>query len=172
MPDNDTKVPNHQNRQRGTVLIVALLLLLVMTILGLTAMNSSVLQGLMATSYQTQTATLAQTENLLSELEEFILQGAAGTDYNVDFCPGVTRPAVGDRAWTGIPVRALNGGRYTVEYLGQRLLPGESAAVGEEDEPPKFEYFLRPTVRLQGDRDSLRIVQSVVKIGANPDVCP
>lgn len=178
MSNRERKNRKYGNLQRGTVLIVALLLLLVMTILGLTAMNSSILQGLMATSYQTQTATLAETENLLRELEEDIIQGVANTDYTVDFCPGDARPAVATRAWTGIPERTMNGGRYTVEFLGRRPLPGGSGSLEEEIEAeegtgvPLFDYFLRPTVRLEGDRDSLRIVQSVVQISANPGACP
>ena len=76
-------LPRHpvfsKRKQAGAALIVALLLLLVMTILGVTAMNSSILQGFMSASYQQQTVTLADAENILLQgefdVEDLVLNG-------------------------------------------------------------------------------------------------
>lgn len=159
--------------ERGAALIVALVLLLVMTILGVTALNSSILQGYMSSSYQQQTRTLAIAENILrqGELEvEALVFGGVG-----DPPPGYYLNLVEDPA--PIPFAASSfatawpAEQYFIEYLGQRIVPGESVAVGGGLADSLVHVFrvsareLRPAT----ERSSLRIVQSLYVTLDGPD---
>jgi type IV pilus assembly protein PilX len=169
----DTAFPCGQTgttrRQRGIALVVALVFLLVLTILGVTAVNSSIMQGLMSTSYQQQTVTLSGAENLLLEAEfdidDIVLNGVAGRDYFIDLAeaPGDSFPATDlGQAWPN---------DFVVEYMGGFLVPGESVAEGgglEDSELHIFRVSARRE-RTEEERGGLRIVQSLYVTLDGPD---
>lgn len=153
-------------------MVVALVLLLVMTILGVTALNSSTLQGFMSAGYQEQTVRLAAAENILLEAE-FDVQdrvatgfgGASGVYYfNLAADPTLEFPAsLANQAW---PLT-----NYVVEYMGEFEIPGESAAVGGGFEDSLIHVF-RVSARSERDaasRGGLRIVQSLYVTLTGPD---
>ena len=157
---------------RGAALVVALILLLVITILGVTAMNSSILQGFMSSAFQQQTRILASAENLLLEGErdvEDLVANGVGTergDYYVNLVDNpddVFEAAAYGTLWpeTG----------YFIEYLGQRIVPGESVAVGgglEDSLVHVFRVSARET-RTAEERGGTRIVQSLYLTLDGPD---
>ena len=165
---------SHQRRQRGAALIVALLLLLVMTILGVTAMNSSTMQGFMSASYQQQTSTLAGVENVLFQGErdvEAIVTGSVGT--RTHYRNLLTHPLgsfeVADFSYDWAGAAAVSEaigefsilGQFMIEYMGEFEVPGESIAEGGSFEDSKIHIF-RVTARgREPQREGLRIVQSL-----------
>lgn len=162
---------NFRRAQGGAALIVALLLLLVMTILGVTAMNSSIMQGYMSASYQQQTRTLADAENLLLQgefkVEEIVFDGvavagAAGYYLDLDVDPDAEFPASSPSAIWSNP--------FVIEYMGEFQIPGESVAEGGGLEDSLIHIF-RVSARRQltdDERGGLRIVQSLYVTLAAP----
>lgn len=175
---------SHRRAQRGAALIVALLLLLVMTILGVTAMNSSTMQGFMSASYQQQTSTLAGVENVLFQGErdvEAIVAGGVGTRTHyvnllADPPPGQFAAGAFSTPWAdAATVSEAIGefsifGQFMIEYMGEFEVPGESIAEGGAFEDSKIHIF-RVTARgREPRREGLRIVQSLyVTLGAPSD---
>lgn len=160
-------------RQRGAALVVALVLLLVMTILGVTAMNSSILQGFMSASYQEQTVRLATAENILLEgefdVEELVANGVLTRDtdgyyFNLDADPTLEFDAASlAEAWPAAP-------NYVIEYMGEFEIPGESVAVGGGLEDSLIHVFRVSARSVPGDeRGGLRIVQSLYVTLSGPD---
>lgn len=156
-------------RERGAALIVALILLLVMTILGVTAMNSSILQGFMSTSYRQQTTTLATAENILLDgeldVEDLVFNGVDGRAYYSNLVTGgaVFDAADLDTAWAN---------PFYIEYLGERIVPGESVAIGGGLEDSVVHVFRVSARELRGgdERGGLRIVQSLYVTLSGPDL--
>jgi type IV pilus assembly protein PilX len=172
--------------QQGAALIVSLILLLVMTLLGVAAMNSSILQGFMSASQQEQTTRLARAEDFLLEgefeIEQLIVNGVGITGCGgVPCCPvgacyrnleanptqafAVTSPA------TGFPGGNAAGGGYLIEYMGQFLVPGESVAEGGGFEDSLIHIFRVSARSVPGnERGGLRIVQSLYVSLDGPDL--
>lgn len=165
---------NVSHAQRGAALIVSLILLLVMTLLGITAMNSSILQNFMSASYQEQTVRLAGAENFLLtgefDVQDLVANGVVDRDtgndayyFNLDTDPTLEFPAA--TAATTWP----NG--FVIEYMGEFQIPGESAAVGGGFEDSLIHVF-RVSARSERDaasRGGLRIVQSLYVTLDGPD---
>lgn len=166
--------------QRGAALIVSLILLLVMTLLGLAAMNSSILQGFMSASQQEQTTRLARAEDFLLEgefeVEQLVVNGVGTT-----ICPVRGGPCCPvDDCYVNLEVDptqafdvndldtdflggdALAAGGYLIEYMGQFLVPGESVAEGGGLEDSLIHIFRVSARSVPGnERGGLRIVQSL-----------
>lgn len=159
-------------QQRGAALVIALLLLLVMTVLGVTALNSSTLQNFMSSAFQQQTTTLAGVENVLLEGEmdvEAIVTSGVGTrthfrDLTDDTQTQFVLANLVD--WnSGSPVAQTIGeigitGNYLIEYMGEFEVPGESIAVGGGLEDSKIHIFRVSARGGEANRGALRTVQS------------
>jgi type IV pilus assembly protein PilX len=165
--------PPLQN-QRGAALIVSLILLLVMTLLGLTAMNSSILQGFMSASYQEQTVRLATAENILLtgefDVEDLVAHGVDDRTYYFDLTTADAPPEFAAAATS-----TLWPNDFVIEYLGKRVIGGESVAVGGSLEDSSIHIF-RVSARSRRDpaspdasRGGLRIVQSLYVTLTGPD---
>lgn len=179
----DIRIPA---RSRGAALIVALLLLLVMTILGVTAMSSSTMQGFMSSSYQQQTSALAGVENVLLEgefeVENLVDVGVGSSppsyylnllDENIDEFFASSAPEA-DWIQYGSPVPQTIGeynipGRYMIEYLGEFEVPGESIAEGGALEDSRIHVFRVSARGAEAQRGGLRIVQSLYVTLRGPD---
>lgn len=150
-------------RQRGAILAVALVLLLVLTVLGITVVSSSIMEGLMSASYQSQTATLANAENVLRagerQLEQLTLTGVDEDDLffvNLEDNPALQFEAADlDVAWPAT--------EYVIEYMGAFEIPGESIAEGGglADSEIHISRISARSVRPEAERGGLRIVQSL-----------
>jgi type IV pilus assembly protein PilX len=155
---------------RGMALVISLILLMVMTVLGVTAVNSSIMQGLMSASYRQQTVTLAGAENLLLagelDVEQLVVNGVAGRAWyiNLDTDPDAEFPAaLVDQAWPD--------NDFVIEYMGPFLVPGESVAEGgglEDSVMHIFRVSARDE-RTEDERGGLRIVQSLYVTLTGPD---
>lgn len=164
VPMNPARTSPLPRAERGAALIVALVLLLVMTVLGVTALNSSILQGYMSSSYQQQTRTLATAENILRqgelEVESLVFTGVGATPppYFLNLVENPTTPFAAGSFATTWP-----GEQYFIEYLGQRIVPGESVAVGGGLADSLVHVFRVSARELSpsDERSSLRIVQSL-----------
>lgn len=166
-------IESRRASQRGATLIVALVLLLVMTIIGIAAVQSSILQGFMSSSQTQQTRVLAASENVLLsgewEVEDIVWQGVQNKpgrlDYyiNLDNDPSAEFPASEIGANWPNPV--------VIEYMGEFLIPGESAAMGgglEDSFIHIFRVSARET-RPEEERGGERIVQSLYVTLVAPD---
>jgi type IV pilus assembly protein PilX len=160
---------DHPRRQDGAALVVSLVLLLVLTILGITALNSSIMQNFMSSSYRQQTVTLADAENVLLagefDVEALVNLGVNGRAwyFNLDADPDDAFPVTTfDEIWP-------NG--WVIEYMGEFEIPGESAAIGGGFEDSLIHIF-RVSARAEreeGLRGGLRIVQSLYVTLIGPD---
>ena len=171
-------IRNRPNDQRGAALILALLILLVMTILGVTAMRTSNLELIMATNTQEQVMAMANAENTLVDAERDISTNFSGPYdpvwawsgnnndgyYRMDPSLGldVANSAAEDVDWPDLAADGVGyvtgpNGRYTVEYMGsvQDTRPGVSL------DPPVFRFLYRVTGRGTFGRGGTRRVQSI-----------
>lgn len=160
--------------ESGAALIVSLLLLLVMTILGVTALNSSVLQSFMSSSFQQQNTTLAGAENVLLageiDVEDVVLNGVAERAYFLDLTDDDVAPFIAEQSspadWDiGALVQQTIGnheitGRYILEYMGEFEVPGESIAAGGGLEDSRIHIFRVSARGGEANRGALRTVQS------------
>ncbi len=159
-----------RHRMQGMALVVSLILLMVLTVIGVTVVNSSIMQGLMSASYQQQTAILADAENLLLagefDVEDLVLNGVDGRVhyFNLDDDPSLEFAAAELTAnWPA--------NNFVIEYLGEFLVPGESVAEGGGLEDSLMYIFRVSARELREDdeRGGLRIVQSLYVTLAPPD---
>jgi len=161
------------SQSRGAALIVALILLLVMTILGITALNSSTLQGFMSSAYQQQTSTLTGVENVLLEaemdIEDIVTNGVGTRTHFINLLDGSAEFLAGSGTanWEGIgaPVAEAMGefefpSRFVLEYMGEFEVPGESIAVGGGLADSRIHVFRVSARGVEQQRGSARVVQS------------
>jgi type IV pilus assembly protein PilX len=181
------KAQGMRRTQRGAALIVSLILLVVMTLLGMAAMNSSILQGFMSSSQQEQTRRLAQAEDFLLD-GEFEVQRLVNDGVGVAQCGGTSccpegacyRNLVADPPdvafatnlhATAFPGGNRAGGGYVIEYMGQFLVPGESVAEGGGFEDSWIHIFRVSARSVPGnERGGLRTVQSLYVTLIGPDL--
>lgn len=164
--------------QQGAALIVSLILLIVMTLLGVTAMNSSILQNFMSANQQEQTQRLARAEDFLLEgefeIEQLVVNGVGTTTCGgLPCCPNGTcyRNLEADPTQAfavNLPATPFPGGNtpeaggYLIEYMGPFLVPGESVAEGGGFEDSLVHIFRVSARSVPGnERGGLRIVQSL-----------
>jgi len=157
--------------QQGMALVIALLLLLIMTLLGVTALSSSIMQGLMSSSFQQQNTVLADAENLLlfgeQDVEQLVVTGVDGRAYYINLEADPLAEFAAEQLATVWP----GGSDFVIEYMGSFQVPGESVTVGGGFEDSILHLF-RVTARERrddGERGGLRIVQSLYVTLAGPD---
>jgi type IV pilus assembly protein PilX len=176
-------------RDRGAALIVALLLLLVMTILGVTAMNSSIMQGFMSASYQQQTVTLSGVENVVfageRTVEAIVDPNSIIEVKDLDYFINLTDPnlvttwrasdaSTGNWSLAETVAQTIGTldvfGQYMIEYMGEFEVPGESIAEGGGFEDSRIHVFRVSARGAEDGRGSLRIVQTFYVTLRGPDV--
>jgi type IV pilus assembly protein PilX len=164
-----------RRRDRGAALIVALILLLVMTLLGVTALNSSTMQGLMSASFQQQTSTLAGVENVLlaaeRDVEDIVANGLGERTHFFDLLsdppPGQFPAGDSGANWAvaavlSEQVGALDiFGQFVIEYMGDFEVPGESIAEGGSFQDSRIHIFRVSARGTEQQRQGLRIVQTL-----------
>lgn len=143
-----------------------------MTLLGVTAMNSSILQGFMSSSYRQQTEALATAENILRagelDVEDLVAFGV-GADRDAYYINLVTNP--GDQFDPTAYAANWPANQFVIEYLGQRIIPGESIVIGGGLEDSLVHVFRVSAREVQSvdEREALRIVQSLYLTLDSPD---
>ena len=168
-------------RQRGAIMAIVLILLLVMTVIGVSTMRSSVREVAMAGSMQQQEDALRDAERALAMAEEQIevwtsdgsFTPAAGGFYRSN--PPETRTA----DWSGITAetgatsgdsaRTTAASNFVVMYIGPRVLSGESLSEGRGVVVKGKEvYMFRPVARSAQSERAIRIIESLYATDNKP----
>jgi type IV pilus assembly protein PilX len=162
--------------ERGAALIVSLILLLIMTIIGISAMNGARLEVSMAGMMQREEVALRGAERALMAAEKYMENTVGTFDDMADghYLPadGVD-PSVTD--WTNIvslgesEVAELSArDAFIVEYEGEVTLPGSALNDGGDTIPGDKVNVYRITTRSDTDGNAVRIVESIYTKLYNP----
>lgn len=167
----DRKSPT-RTQQTGAALAVSLILLLIMTVVGVAAMNGARLEVSVAGLRQDEEVALRRVERLVALFEAYLDENTVkvfDTDVEGFYLPEVTRMDGAVTDWTGIENsnESTNAGltvheRLMVEYLGLLTLHGDSENVGG-DQPisgSKVRGY-RITGRSDTDGKAVRIVETL-----------
>ncbi len=169
---NDNMIPRNLHRQRGAVLVVSLVMLVLVTLIGVASMQTSNMEVVMATNTQARTTALADAENALVDGETDIttnFPGAPLFDWTADTTDGLytigdlTGSAITVIAWdnvAGAYQTAPSCGQYTTEYLGPYTTSGASLTMGAGGAVDR-RYLYRITGRGAFGDGGTRFVQSI-----------
>jgi hypothetical protein len=166
-----------RNPQRGAIMMLCLIILFSMTLIGISSMDSAVLELKMSNTMQQQVVALNRAEATL-QLAEDAIDAIVGDGSVYDFeatddgfysrNSGVS---VAQADWSALsaedgPISTDNNidddDLYVVEYLGEKPIPGESVAVDTGDSiVGGTVHTFRNTTRSASGRSVVRIVQSV-----------
>ncbi|MFL1455582.1 PilX N-terminal domain-containing pilus assembly protein [Marinobacter sp. GN3S48] len=116
------------DNQRGAVLIVSLVILLVLTLIGVAGMNSSVMQERMASNAQNSNRTFQGAESSATALTEILMSG------NLNLLQEAME-AADDLSSTGsVTLDAANGVQteYQARYLGEVIISSGSSMDADE----------------------------------------
>ncbi len=166
-------------RQKGISILVALVMLLVLTLIGVSSMNSSIVELKMASSMQQQGVALNRAEEMLrvgeTNIDTIITNpaafdfAAAGDGYyvsadNIDVYD-IDWPAQG---LASIKPDANVDDTYVVEYLGAKVIPGESVKIATDGRIiGGAVHTFRITTRSVAGKGAVRLVQSMY-VSENP----
>jgi type IV pilus assembly protein PilX len=162
-----------QNNQKGVSILVALVMLLILTLIGVSSMNSSIVELKMSTSMQQQGIALNRAEELLRTGEtsiDAILADPAAFDFAAD-SDGyyITADAI-DVYQTDWPTHgpvsikpdANVDDTYVIEYLGAKAIPGESVKIAPDGRIiGGAVHTFRITTRSVAGKGAIRLVQSM-----------
>jgi type IV pilus assembly protein PilX len=158
--------------QHGVSLVVALVMLLVLTLIGVSSMNTAIVELKMAGSMQQQGLALNRADELLRVGEEDVVTivntpaafdfAAAGDGYYV----AADNIDVNNIDWSGQGLNTIQGATandvYISEYLGAKTIPGESVKIGTDGRIiGGAVHTFRITSRSTTGKSALRLVQSV-----------
>ncbi len=159
-----------EQHQQGAVLVVSLIMLLVVTILGVGAMDVSLMELKMTGNYQQQILALNDAERnvLVAEMAiEDIVNTAGRFNFNAaeDGYYDSSLALQDIDSWGSLSQETgagtTNTHQYIVEYIGKKQLPGESIATSPDGGIPgdsAFAYLV--TARSEVGKGATRIVQS------------
>ena len=162
-----TLLIKRKNRQQGISLVVSLIMLLIMTVIGISAMNTSISKLKLTTGIQQQSDASNDTETSLNLGEQNANAAAVNPAVvnNPGFLPGANNNLdfLSDTTWNNAFTSA-NGGRYIIEYLGPRLQQGGSLV--NQGTAGDIIYVYRITARVNNN-NATRMFQSLF-VSANP----
>jgi type IV pilus assembly protein PilX len=160
------------NAQRGVSLIVALVMLIVLTLIGVSSMNTAIIELKMAGSSQQQSIALNRADELLRVGENRILAivtdpqaydfSAAGDGYYTN----ADKIDVHKIDWDAQSLKSIQGANtndvYIAEYLGPKQIPGETIKKGTDGRIlGGAVHTFRITSRSAAGKSALRLVQSI-----------
>lgn len=102
---------SHRTRQRGVVLVISLLLLLVLTMLGLAATRGTTLEQRMTTNQNDQEVAFQAAEAAL-RAGESVLSSASSPNYNSNTAGAYNLSTMGDVNWKTIDWSPTGGAVY------------------------------------------------------------
>jgi type IV pilus assembly protein PilX len=173
MMTNRTNILSVRPRsQNGVSLLIALIMLLVLTLIGVSSMNTAIVELKMAGSMQQQGVALNRADEMLrvSELNiDAILADPAAFDFSATGDGYyVTADAIDiyDIDWATQGLSTLPGANandiYVIEYLGAMTIPGESVKVAADGRiVGGAVHTFRSTTRSATGKNALRLVQSI-----------
>jgi Tfp pilus assembly protein PilX len=153
------------HRQAGAALALSLVAMAILTIIGIAAMNSTLLQMLLAGNMQFQSTTLVNAENTLLTAERVAqtlpLQTSYGTpgEYNIAQ-DGIKDPIA--MSWNSGDSIADSDvkNRYLLEHGGAQTIAGNSSAWGQNATGVTVKV-IRVTAHSEGSKGAVRMVQSI-----------
>jgi len=158
-------------RQRGVSLIVALVMLIVLTLIGVSSMNTAIVELKMAGSSQQQSIALNRANELLrvgeDDVVDIVTTPAAMDFSTVDdgYYSKANNIDVHNIDWAAQGLDSVSGGEhaaYITEYLGDEEIPGESRKEGTDGRIiGGAVHTFRITARATAGKSALRLVQSI-----------
>lgn len=155
------------SRQQGLALIMSLVILLVLTLLGITAMNTANLQLLMTGNSQYQTTALNTAESIIRTAEDVVNGVVAGgtppTTGYYDIRPSQdTAVDLASFNWADSSVVMSGTSKYIIEYAGNQVLDSASKKWRQnEGISGDTVSVFRITARSPATRGAVRYVQSI-----------
>ena len=156
--------------QRGVSLIVAMVMLIVLTLIGVSSMNTAIVELKMAGSMQQQSVALNRADELLRVGEqniEAIVDDPSAFDFTSDgdgYYVTANAIDVFDLSWSGLnPIKgATDDDLYVAEYLGPKAIPGESVKVSTDGRIiGGAVHTFRITSRSATGKGAIRLAQSL-----------
>jgi len=153
------------HRQSGAALALSLVAMAILTIIGIAAMNSTLLQMLLAGNMQFQNRALVNSENTLLTAERVAQTLPLQTSYST---AGEYNMAVdGEKdpltmSWSGSDSVAASdaNNRYLLEHAGAQTIAGNSVAWGPKSTGVTVK-MVRVTAHSEGTKGAVRMVQSI-----------
>jgi type IV pilus assembly protein PilX len=168
---------NHNHKQqKGAILIVSLVVLVALTLIGLSAMDLSNLENIMAANSQQQIKSLSNAEKVLKVAEQDVdgiisdsTTLAFETTEDQYYLAGEVDPTrtTWDFSYASSFDDSPIDGNYIIEYAGPRLIPGESGEIGSAVSGSYIHLFLVDSQSESG-KGAIRNVQSVYVTGSPP----
>jgi len=132
--------PANAAGQRGVSLVIAMVMLIVLTLIGVSSMNTAITELKMAGSMQQQTMALNRADELLRVGEEdvvAIVSDPAAFDFTTagdGYYVTADNIDVFDLSWANLKANqgATANDLYVTEYLGPKAIPGESVKVSTD----------------------------------------
>lgn len=168
-----------RNPQAGAIMVLCLVILFSMTLIGVSSMDSTVLELKMSNTMQQQVVALNRAEATLQSAEdviEAITNDGVVFDFESDVDGFYPRDSgidadVERSDWSGVvaedgPETSDNNidddDMYVVEYLGEKPIPGETITVDTNGAiTGGVVHTFRNTTRSASGRSVVRVVQSV-----------
>ena len=172
-PDNRRPVT-----QRGSSLVVTMIMLVVLMLMGVTAVVVSNAQYRMAGNLQFQNLAMNNAESAVAQAESWASVNFNNNGFKARVSGGLypegSNPDPYTMTWddtTSVKLDLLGGQRYMIELMGpDRILPSNSLGVcnpyGLVGPCPRVNIF-RITGRGASIRGSIKLVQSVFAVRAN-----
>ena len=159
---------NTSHQQRGLALIMSLVILLILTLLGVTSMNTSNLQMLMTSNSQYQTSALNSAEEIMQSAQDavnaHIASGSATqpTGYYFIGANAENEIDLSSFNWDGANVGAVGSAKYIIEYTGDTTINAASLAWRQSQGiAGDTVSVFRITARAPASRGAMRYVQTV-----------
>lgn len=164
---------NHRPaRQQGVSLVVALIMLLVLTLVGISSMNTAIVELKMAGSAQQQGLALNRADEMLSigeQTVEDIIADPGVFDFAADgdgYYVVDDDIDVFDVNWPEAGLTSIAGvdpnDSYVIEYIGEKDVPENSDSIGgAENAAGGKVYTFRITSRSLTGKSAVRLVQSI-----------
>lgn len=182
MRHNVKSFPQHQ---KGTVLVVSLVFLTIMTLLAISGMNMSNLQFLMAGNSQHQALALAKAETTLLTAADYaaanissavsISPTSAGNGYYIaDAITGVTgaeniinNPSSFWGSSSNYKIGSDSSEKYAIEFIANRPATDGSLSLNQAS-PPSRRNIYRITARGTSVRGATRTLQAIAVTEQKP----
>jgi len=167
-----TGLPKSLHSQQGVSLVVALIMLLVLTLIGVSSMNTAIVELKMAGSMQQQGIALNRADELLRVGEDNVTAITTNPDA-FDFASpddgyyvGADAIDVYDLDWDAQGLTSIPGNNaedsYVIEYLGPKVIDGETVKKSTDGRIiGGAVHTFRITTRSTAGKNSLRLVQSI-----------
>lgn len=160
-------------QQHGMALIMSLVILLVLTLLGVTAMNTSNLQLLMTGNSQYQTTALNIAEDTIRNAEDKVTSIVNGGTKPTGYYDITAVPAIDLSSfdWADSKVASSGTSKYIIEYTGNHTLDSASLKWRQTQNITGDKvYVFRITARSPASRGAMRYVQSIFVTITSPDL--